>query len=137
MKEEDRQLCDLHDLRLDNVEKRINELIEKCEEIEKQVNYHKEQNARFQEIITKFDQRFDTVDTTLQSVVKELKDINNKMVKWKTESDINDDNLKENLEDSSNNRYNNWWENPWIWIIAIQGGAILLLLGYKLTDIIP
>ena len=91
-------LCNLHELRIDKLEKKIDKVTEDIENIKEKVSDNETNNARYQEIISSFDKRFEQVEKCLESVVSELKSISTSITDIRARSELGDERLKDKLD---------------------------------------
>ena len=97
---DDKGLCNLHELRLDKVEQKIDKVAEDIENIKEKVSHNETNNARYQEIISNFDKRFQQVEKGLESVVSELKSISTSITDIRARSELGDERLKDKIDNS-------------------------------------
>ena len=95
---DDKGLCNLHELRIDKVEQKMDKVAEDIENIKEKVSHNETNNARYQEIISNFDKRFQQVEKGLDSVVSELKSISTSITDIRARSELGDERLKDKLD---------------------------------------
>ena len=96
--DDNKQLCDLHDLRLNKLEQKVDKNTDKIESVENRVGQNENQNARQQEIMSNFDKKFEHLEKTLNGMADDVKAISETLTAVKTRSDLNDKNMKKNLK---------------------------------------
>ena len=95
---DDKELCELHEMRIGKCEKEIDRIIEDIKFIKEKVSDNETNNARYQEIISNFDKRFEQVEKGLDSVVSELKSISTSITDIRARSELGDERLKDKLD---------------------------------------
>ena len=88
----------MHELRLDKVEQKMDKVAEDIENIKEKVSHNETNNARYQEIISNFDKRFQQVEKGLDSVVSELKSISTSITDIRARSELGDERLNDKLD---------------------------------------
>ena len=94
----DKKMCNLHELRINNLEQEVGKIAGEIEQIKEKVANNETNNARYQEIISSFDKRFEQVEKGLDSVVKELRTISTSITDIRARSELGDERLKDKLD---------------------------------------
>ena len=95
---DDKELCNLHELRIDKLEQKVDKVAEDIENIKEKVSNNEMNNARYQEIISSFDKRFQQVEKVLDNVVSELRVISTSITDIRARSELGDERLNDKLE---------------------------------------
>ena len=90
----------VHKLRLDRIEERVEKLSRNIENMQEKISENTMNNARFQEMFSSFDKRFEKVESGLNSVVVELKSISSSIADIRARSELGDERLRDKVDHS-------------------------------------
>ena len=93
-------LYSVHKLRLDRIEERVEKLSKNIEDMQDKISKNTMNNARFQEMFSSFDKRFEKVENGLNSVVVELKSISSSIADIRARSELGDERLQDKIDNS-------------------------------------
>ena len=110
------------DNRVERLEVRVNKMDGAVVDLE---NYR----ARTEETMKYFEEKIDNIELTLKEIVKELRELGNKLIAYKTERGLGgvSKSFLDRLLDNNNRQL--------LYLVTFLGAGLLLALGMKVNDI--